>query len=574
MSHQNSLPAEGGPVRPSGEQTCVAPPDTPPAQRAEPDPQDDEGFCSPHVLPFAPHEASNGRTPTPPGSEVAVAAVRPKAQRKTRVKPELPPDPSELTDDYLARRFVDRYGDRLRFCPLWGSWLEYDGTRWCRDATNTPLRLARETVRSLHEYVSRIKDRGDRQKFTDAVRRTESRRAIEAILRLAQSDERVVVLPEVFDQDVTLLNCRNGTLDLFTEDFRQHDPSDLLTKITPVDYDPAATCRTWDAFLTRVMGEDAETIAFLRRVTGYSLTGDVSEHCMFLMFGNGRNGKSVFLNALLHVSGDYGMTAPSTLLTSAGRNQHPTALADLNGMRLVVVSEPNEGRFDEALVKSMTGGDSIRARHMHSDFHEFQPTHKFLMASNHKPEVRDAGLAIWRRLRLITFGVTIPLDEVDPALPAKLQAEASGILNWAVRGCKEWRERRLETPEKVRQDTMAYRDTMDRLGGFLTECCVQGPSFCVKSTDLYASYQAWCTRSRVDLGDRVKSIKEFGALLDQKGIYDKKRSVMFRLGIALKGTDTGVATPPDASSGTADADATGTGTDADEPDPAAFDHCY
>ena len=118
---------------------------------------------------------------------------------------------------------------------------------------------------------------------------------------------------------------------------------------------------------------------------------------------------------------------------------------------------------------------------------------------------------------------------------------------------------------------MAYRDTMDRLGGFLSECCVQGPSHRVKTTDLYAAYQVWCTRSPESTRERVTGIKEFGTLLDQKGIYDKKLSVMFRLGIALKGADTGAMSPPDPSSDTADAEATGMGTDADDMDRAASD---
>ena len=271
-----------------------------------------------------------------------------------------------------------------------------------------------------------------------------------------------------------------------------------------------------DAFLSRIMGGDEEVIGYIRRAAGYALTGDVGEQCLFLLYGNGRNGKSVLLNALLHVLGDYGMTAPNHLLTSAGRHQHPSALADLDGRRLVAISEPSGGRFDEALVKWLTGGEAIRARRMHCDSYEFPPTHKLFMSSNYKPEVREMGAALWRRLRLIPFPVTIPPEEEDRGLPGKLRDEASGILNWMVRGCLEWHENKLAEPEKVRQATRDYRDDMDPIGEFIAACCDQGPGLSAGSTELWNAYMRWCDGGSVPHGDRIPNIKSFGALLGRR----------------------------------------------------------
>jgi putative DNA primase/helicase len=452
-------------------------------------------------------------------STPATAEVEPPPKaRKPRKKKRTLPDPADMTDAWMAGQYVELYGDRLRYCPSWRKWLEYDGKRWVRDQLSVAERLARELVATLREHILKLPKRADRDAYVAKVRCFESVGRLSAIVKLAQSDERIAVEPSVFDKSRFLLNCLNGTLDLKTGSLSPHRPEDRITKLAPVVYDPDAACPKWDAFLTTIMGNSDDTIRYLGRVAGYALTGDVGERCLILCHGHGRNGKSVFLKTLLHVFGDYGMSAPSHLLTSAGRQQHPTAFADLDGMRLVTISELTDGKFDEALVKQLTGGDPIRAHKMHCDFYQFNPTHKFVIASNHKPEVKEVGLAIWSRFKLVGFGVTIHLSDVDKGLQAKLQEESAGILAWAVRGCLEWqRLGGLAEPVGVLQATNEYQAEMDPLAAWIADRCVEDVRQETNSTELWDDYIKWSERQGVPTDERVRNQCDFGARLGKKG---------------------------------------------------------
>jgi putative DNA primase/helicase len=306
------------------------------------------------------------------------------------------PGPSlgALTDTYLARWFVDKKWDVIRYSPTSRSWLIWGGSCWRNDDRNQALSWARDSIHSLIEQLPRAEGRLEQEEYEKTVQRLESSRTLATVIKMAESDSRIIVTP---------------------------DPWDKLSKCVPIAYAEKAKCPTWDKFLQEVTGGNEDLIAYLRRAAGYALTGDVREQCLFLFYGTGRNGKSVFLNTLLHVLGDYGMSASNHLLTSAGRPQKQTDLAGLAGKRLVVVCEPNGGRLDESLVKWLTGGEKIRARRPRGEDFEFQPTHKFFMASNHKPEIRETGEAMWRRIRLIPFSVTIPLEKENKRLPAQLQ---------------------------------------------------------------------------------------------------------------------------------------------------------
>jgi putative DNA primase/helicase len=252
---------------------------------------------------------------------------------------------------------------------------------------------------------------------------------------------------------------------------------------------------------------------------GYALTGSVSEQVLPVLYGTGANGKSTVLNALLTALGDYGMQAAPDLLV-AKRGSHPTELADLFGMRFVASIEVEDGsRLAESLVKQLTGGDRIKARRMRQDFWEFEPTHKVLMACNHKPQVRGTDNAIWRRLRLLPFTETIPPAEQDRDLPEKLRFELPGILAWAVEGCLEWRREGLQAPEEVRQATGAYRAEMDVLGAFLRECCELGAEHNEAAKDLYAAYIRWCD----DGGERPETKRKFGSRLTERGSFERYR---------------------------------------------------
>jgi putative DNA primase/helicase len=264
---------------------------------------------------------------------------------------------------------------------------------------------------------------------------------------------------------------------------------------------------------------------------GYALTGVIREHVLLILWGTGRNGKSTFLNALRAMLGPYAMKAPSELLLVSNNDRHPTERADLFGKRFIAAIETEQGRrLAEVFVKEATGGDPIRARRMREDFWEFWPTHKVFLATNHKPVITGTDTAIWERIRLIPFTVTIPKNERDATLPDKLQAELPGILAWAVRGCLAWQQDGLGEPDEVQQATEGYRAEMDTVGGFISECCLTGSNYRAKADELYDAYNLWCTRNRVsDEGQRA-----FGMALTEKGFErHKSNSINWWRGLAL-----------------------------------------
>jgi putative DNA primase/helicase len=260
--------------------------------------------------------------------------------------------------------------------------------------------------------------------------------------------------------------------------------------------------------------------AFFKKLCGYAISGDVSEHVLPVLYGTGANGKSTILNALLEAAGEYGMQAAPDLLI-AKRSGHPTEVADLFSMRLVASIEVEDGRrLAEALVKSLTGGDKVRARRMRENFWQFDPTHTAFLCTNHKPEIRGTDAGIWRRIRLIPFTETIAPADQDKKLPEKLRSELPGILRWCVEGCLEWQREGLKAPDEVRKATGAYRAEMDVIGAFLRDECEIGEGHRCTIKDVYERYEEWCEGS----GERKETKRKFNARLTERGGFEDRRS--------------------------------------------------
>lgn len=424
-----------------------------------------------------------------------------------------------LTDLGNAQRFVRLHGDVLRYVHEWGTWLVWDGTRWAKDKTGQVERLAKATVKAIHEEALELKDRDRAASMSKHAYKTESESRLNSMISLARSEEGVAIAAEDLDQDEWFFNCENGTVDLRTGELRPHDQHDKITKLAPVAYDPDAKAPKWKAFLNEVMDKREDLVSFLRRAMGYSLTGTTKEHVLFFLFGVGANGKSTFINTTLLAFGDYGIQTEPELLIQKRGDAHPTGLAALQGKRLAVTSEIEAGRrMAEGFVKQITGGDMITARFMRQNFFSFQPTHTIWLAANHKPVIRNTDVAIWRRIRLVPFDVVIPPQDRDSDLPDKLKAELPGILAWAVRGCLEWQEQGLNAPAEVRAATQAYKDDMDVLGDFIEQCCTEGPNYVVEATALYEAYKLWAEKS----GERKLSQKLFGQKLRERGFEAAK----------------------------------------------------
>jgi putative DNA primase/helicase len=441
-----------------------------------------------------------------------------------------------LTDVGNAERLIARHGTDLRYIHPWARWLVWDGRRWRPDDTGEPTRRMKETLRALAADALELDD-DQRPRLLKHAIGSERETRIRGALQLAQSEPGVPVLPEQLDADPWLLCCDNGTVDLSTGELHPHRREDLLTKLAPVAYDPTAEAPRWRAFLDQVLEGDEATIEFVRRAVGYSLTGDTSEQVLFLLVGAGANGKSTLIETVRALVGDYGQQAPAETFLEQ-RESIPNHIARLKGARFVATVETPEGRrLNETMVKRLVGGDSQAARFMRGEWFDFRPTFKAWLATNHLPVIRGTDEAIWRRIRVIPFNITIPEPERDKTLAARLHAELPGILTWAIDGCVEWQISGLPTPDAVRAATAGYREHMDVLGDFIADRCETRPDARATVAELYTAYQYWATHN----GDRNPlSSKAFGQNLEERGHHVKRGAggTRYRLGITLRRSDT------------------------------------
>jgi putative DNA primase/helicase len=413
-----------------------------------------------------------------------------KGKRKTH--PDLPKREFKLTDLGNAERLVYHFGEKIRYCHAWRKWLIWDRDRWAIDQSGQIHQLAKKVVRRIYREVQDFAlDAGKRQDIAKHAAASEHENRLAAMIALARSE--VPITPDMLNGYPWLLNCQNGTIDLRTGEHLPHRMEDFITRLAPVDFEPDARCPRWLEFLDRIMDGNQSLIDFLQRAVGYALTGETSEQVLFIFWGGGANGKSTFLQAMSHVLGDYAMSTPTETLLVKRRGSIPNDVARLKGARFVVACEADaENRLAESLIKQMTGGDTISARFLHQEWFEFEPTHKVFFGTNHKPVIKGNDYAIWRRIRLIPFTITIPEEQRDKSLPEKLKEEASGILAWAVQGCLEWQRRGLGAPEEVKAATDTYREEMDILGEFLKDRCRLNPDAKVSSKELSEAYTDWC----------------------------------------------------------------------------------
>jgi putative DNA primase/helicase len=360
-----------------------------------------------------------------------------------------------------------------------------------------------------------ITDDRDRKAAISLARRGESAAGVAGALTLASTEEAVVVTPDDLDADPFLLNTPSGVLDLRTGQLAAHDPHLLLTKMTAAAYRPDARGAAFTAFLDRVQPDPAMR-GYLARLLGHALEGRVATHILPVFHGEGGNGKGTLVGAVIAALGDYADAADPCLLTARSFDAHPTGVADLCGLRLAVLHETDAGRrLAEGTVKRLTGGDRLKARRMREDFWSFDPSHTFVMLTNHKPIVTGADEGIWRRIRLVPWDVIIPAEERDEQLPDRLALEHDAILAWLVGGYRDWRQHGLAEPQRVLDATAAYRAESDTLTRFLADRCLPGHGT-VGSTELYKAWQRWCDDQGADPGTQTAFTT---ALCDRHG-YD------------------------------------------------------
>jgi putative DNA primase/helicase len=435
------------------------------------------------------------------------------------------------TDAGNAGAYDMTHGHESRFNHSRGKWFCWNGQVWLEDQTAEVERAALHAVRLRQLAALQIPDTDLRKEHVDWAIRSESTYSIKAMLRSAQSIRRLATIAADYDRDPFLFTLKNGTLDLRNGTLRPFDPNDLITKASNVLFDPGATCPRWMRFLNEVFAGDQLTIRFVQRAVGYSLTGDTREQCLFILHGAGSNGKSVLLEILVELLGAHAQVTSlsSLLLQDPGpRND----IAKLHGARLVKASEAQANAvLDEATVKEITGGDTISARFLFHEFFEFRPQFKIWIATNHLFVIRDTQYAMWRRIRLLEFSQEFSGKNRDANLKDKLQAELSGILNWAIEGCLEWRRSELGNAPKIERATETYRQRSDAIGRFLAARCTNQPRDQVTGKELFDAYLDWCGEA----GESPESNNIFANAMTERGIRKKRtnKGVVY-VGVGLR----------------------------------------
>lgn len=449
--------------------------------------------------------------------------------------------PRSWDDQGRGLRMRDQFATVLKFNAVDKKWFFFNGSYWQEDIGNQKVELAAERV------ANSIKTEKPELKFST---KTDNDKAMNEWYRF-QKDSRshmakmhmidefkkyVIVKHGEFDKEDMLLNTESGYVDLSNGELHDHDIDKKFSHQTLAEYSDNVDAPLWDKFLNQIFNNDEELIHYVQKAIGYSFTGSVDEQCLFILNGRGRNGKSVFSNVVSDVAGNYAKQMNVQTIV-AKKNQSGSANSDiarLEGARIVTSSELNEGdRFDESLVKQLTGGDKILARFLYGSEFEYKPKFKIWMATNHLPIIRGTDDGIWRRIKIIPFNIQIPKEKVDKKLEYKLKAEYTGILNWIVQGAIMWQQEGLEDPEAVRQVIENYRAEMDPLDAFLEECCTTGQNYSIKARDMYNAYHEWAKESE----EYKMSLNKFGREMSKKLLRVKKRDGWYYVGLKLKEPD-------------------------------------
>ena len=449
--------------------------------------------------------------------------------------------PRSWDDQGRGLRMRDQFATVLKFNAVDKKWFFFNGSYWQEDIGNQRVELAAERVaNSIKKEKPELSfsTKTDEDKAMNEWYRfqKDSRSHMAKMHMIDEFKKYVIVKHGEFDKEDMLLNTESGYVDLSNGELHDHDIDKKFSHQTLAEYSDNVDAPLWDKFLNQIFNSDEELIHYVQKAIGYSFTGSVDEQCLFILNGRGRNGKSVFSNVVSDVAGNYAKQMNVQTIV-AKKNQSGSANSDiarLEGARIVTSSELNEGdRFDESLVKQLTGGDKILARFLYGSEFEYKPKFKIWMATNHLPIIRGTDDGIWRRIKIIPFNIQIPKEKVDKKLEYKLKAEYTGILNWIVQGAIMWQQEGLEDPEAVRQVIENYRAEMDPLDAFLEECCTTGQNYSIKAREMYDAYHEWAKESE----EYKMSMTKFGREMSKKLLRVKKRDGWYYVGLKLKEPD-------------------------------------
>jgi len=424
-------------------------------------------------------------------------------------------------DTFNGQVFAELHLGRLKYVYPARKWIRWDERRWswCSggEALEAAKATAQEVLRRAAEDFQRDPSSAEAKRKLSQAQQSFNLKRLEPMLicAAAETEMHVTEMSEL-DANPMLLGCRNGVIDLKNGQLLWPQPEMLITKQVDAEYHKEAPCPQWEKFLVDIMLGDRETIDYLQKAVGYTLTGNVSEELLHFAYGTGRNGKSVFANILRRLMNDYALVAPAEMLMQRDRGGSANNdVARLVGARLLLANETRNGQaMDDLALKTLVSTEAIAARFLHHEFFEFRPTHHIWMRGNHKPLVRDESEGAWRRIRLLPFELDLSPADVDSELEEKLWSEREGILSWAVTGCLRWQGEGLESSPRIRGASASYRKDCDLFGEFIDEQCVLDKSARVIQRELWRGYQFWCGENGVKAGSK----KSFTRKLEERGV--------------------------------------------------------
>ena len=480
----------------------------------------------------------------------------------------------EYTEIGIAEKVIAKHGDEIKWCETWKKWLCFNGKYWDKDneekharnaIENTLKTLIAETAKKLKdipeeedgEEGSKESSEGkDLEELGDKLEKLEDKKAAKegkenklkekiktyvsylsntkfnSVCNLMKT--KCSVAPDVFDTNKYLFNLKNGTMNLKTGKLKKHDKEDYITKISDISYKPKAKAEEWESFLKQVI-RDQQTINYLQKAIGYTLTGSTEEECLHFLYGNGRNGKTTFIQIIEKLLGDYAKKSQVSILMKKDKSMGQGAsndIARLKGARFVSTTELGQwDRLDEGLVKDLTSTDTISGRFLYSEFFDYEPTHKLWLYGNHKPSITGQDEGIWRRIRLVNFPVQIAEEDKDTKLEGKLEAELEGILSWAIKGCLNWQQEGLYPVAGIKKATEEYREEMrDSVSLFDEDICVKDKGECITTSDLNEAYLSYCEKEN----HKPMTQKAVGIRLKEMGLTNgKEKGVRVWFGIRL-----------------------------------------
>lgn len=454
-------------------------------------------------------------------------------------------DPSRGESDWAdvagdisnSRRFADEYRDKLIYVSADKKWFSYVQGSWAQDRSGEVIRAAKSVADKLvlETAAAHSADPTDakRKRVAGAVSLHGNSRRLDAMIALAAAEPGMGVPDRsFFDRDPMLLGVPGGVVDLRTGRLVEPSPRLMISRTTGVNFDPAARCPRWENTLLEIFG-GSELVDFVRRSVGYTLSGLVDEEVLFYAYGAGANGKSVFANVISSVFGSYAVTIGSEVLAKTKHNtEADRGKVRLPGSRLALVNEVGQGDiWNDQRIKEIVSRERIAARLLFGEAFDFYPTHALWVRGNHLPAVLDTGDGMWRRIIVLPFSRQFAPEERIPDLDRTLiEEEGAGILNWMLRGFREYRQGGLQVPPQVKQLVAKYREDSDVAGDWLANCCEPEPASRVLTGELHGSYQEYLA----EMGIHPKTRPAFVRMMTQRG-FDRKRSngQDFILGIRL-----------------------------------------